>query len=422
MAEFKYKAKDPRGRVKTGTLTATTKSRARGILLKMRLQPLYIRAVKLDSPDGEEQGLFGRFVYRDKDGKVQLQIGDTQPTAKDVIVFTKQFATMLGSGVPLMQALGILAGQQRVRSFGRALESIRVAVENGSNLSDALEAFPKIFDQLYCSMVRAGEASGNLDVIMMKLVTYIEKSAKIKAQVKSAMMYPMIVVVVAIAVVSGLLLFVVPTFAKQYENSDKPLPELTAVVINISNALANNGATIFAALVVAVILFQRYIKTDKGRAWFDATILKAPGIGQLLKKVVVGRFCSTMATMLSSGVNLLEALSICSAASGNKTIESFVLNVRARIEQGSKLSEPLGEGTLFPQMVVSMVAVGETTGALDEMLIKVSEFYEDEVDLAVKTLLSMIEPIMIVGIGGIVGFIVIAMYLPVFDMASLVGG
>ncbi len=379
-----------------------------------------IKATKLDSPDGSGS-LLSNFFYRDKKGNWQMQLGEQKPTTKDLIIFSKQFSTMINSGVPLIQSLGILADQQRIRSFGTILGKIRFAVENGTTLSDAMEAFPLVFDSLYVSMVRAGEASGNLDTILLKLVTYIEKAAKIKSQVKSAMMYPMIVVVVATAVVSGLLVFVVPTFAKQYTESGKELPGLTQFVVDASNFLSESWYLIFGAGIVGLFALRAWVRTEKGRAGYDAALLRLPGVGMLLKKVAVGRFCSTMSTMMTSGVPLLDALSICAASAGNKTIELFVLNVRTGIEQGAKFSEPLAEGDLFPEMVVSMVSVGETTGALDDMLMKVSEFYEDEVDIAVKTVLSMIEPIMIVSIGGIVGVIVIAMYLPVFDMGNLVG-
>ncbi len=422
MAEFKYKAKDMRGKVTSGKISAGNKVQARSQLMKMRLKPLQLKATKLDSdPTADDGGFLGKFFYKDANGKLVAQLGETQPNDKDIIIFTKQFATMIASGVPLIQSLGILGSQQRVRSFGRTLERVRYAVENGSTLSDSIEAYPRIFDSLYVSMVRAGEASGNLDNILMKLVVYIEKSAKIKSQVKAAMFYPAIVVVVAVSVVSALLLFVVPTFAKQYADSGKELPEMTQLVVNASNFMANDWYYVLGGIFVAGFLARAYFRTDGGRAQFDKNILKAPGFGQLFRKIAVGRFCSTMSTMLSSGVNLLEALQICAASSGNKTIETFVLTVRAAIEQGSRFSDPLAKGGLFPPMVVSMVAVGEATGALDEMLTKVAEFYEDEVDLAVKTLLSMIEPLMIVVIGSIVGFIVIAMYLPVFDMGSLVG-
>jgi type IV pilus assembly protein PilC len=422
VAQFKYKAKDASGRVRSGTVTAASKNAAKDQLAKLRLRPITIVASKLDGPDGKDAGFLSSIFVKDKNGRTSFQpFGPPIPSTKDLVVFTKQFATMISSGVPLMQALGILAGQQRIPSFGEILDKIRFAVENGAKLSDALEAYPRIFDTLYVAMVRAGEESGSLDGILLKLVTYIEKASKIKGQVKSAMMYPAVVVVVAVVVVSALLLFVVPTFAKQYQDGGKPLPELTQLVVNLSDILANYWYVIFGGIGALIVGFRVWMRTETGHAIFDQYILKAPVIGDLLRKIAVGRFCSTMATMLTSGVNLLQALTICAASAGNKTIEDFVLKIRGGIEAGAKMSEPLGQGTLSPPMVVSMVSVGEATGALDDMLVKVSEFYEDEVDLAVKGMLSMIEPIMIVVIGGIVGFIVIAMYLPVFDLGNLQG-
>lgn len=419
MAEFKYKAKDGQGRVKTGIVKAASKAQAKSVLTRMRLRPILITASKLDGPpEAKKPGL----ISRDEKGNITLNLGgDPNPTTKDLVIFTKQFATMINSGVPLIQSLGILAGQQRVKSFGRNLDKIRYAVENGATLSESLEAFPKLFDSLYIAMVRAGEVSGGLDTILLKLVTYIEKSAKIKSQVKAASFYPAIIVVVAAAVVSGLLIFVVPTFAAQFAGSGKELPGPTAFVMSMSQVLLEQWYFIIGGLAAFIFGFRAYIKTEPGRAWFDDILLKVPVFGQLFRKIAVGRFCSTMSTMLTSGVNLLEALTICAASAGNKTIEKFVLRVRASVEQGSKVSEPLAVGGIFPPMVVSMVAVGESTGAMDEMLNKVAEFYEDEVDLAVKTALSMIEPIMIVGIGSIVGFIVIAMYLPIFEMGGTTG-
>ena len=421
MAEFKYKAKDSRGKPRTGILKAKSKSQAKDQLTKMRLKVVMLKAHKLDDtdPDG---GFLSKFIQKDSKGRTTIQFGEGKITDKDLIIFTKQFATMINSGVPLIQSLGILGSQQRIPTFGKILRNVSGAVENGAKLSEALEAYPKLFDNLFVAMVRAGEASGNLDTILLKLVTYIEKASKIRSQVKSAMMYPLIVVFVAIVVISGLLIFVVPTFAKQYSDAGKELPGITQIVVDASDFLANQWYIIFGGLFISIFLFKYWVKTEKGREVFDAWILKAPGIGELLRKIAVGRFCSTMSTMLTSGVNILDALTICAASSGNKTIEKFIAFVRTKIEQGTKLSEPLSEGGLFPNMVVSMVAVGEQTGALDEMLLKVSDFYEEEVDLAVATVLSMIEPIMIVMIGSIVGFIVIAMYMPVFDMGSLGGG
>lgn len=421
MAEFRYKARDSFGKIRKGTVSSNSKEAARAQLKKMRLTLISIKTTKLDSGDGEQGGFLSSMFFKDDKGKLQIQLGSTNPSTKDIVVFTKQFAVMIKSGVPLVQAIDILSRQQRVRSFGKCLTRIRQAVETGSTLSDALEAFPKIFDTLYVAMIRAGEASGNLDVILMKLVVYIEKAEKIRNQVKSAMLYPIIVIAAAIIVVTVLLIFVVPTFAKQFEDAGKELPFLTQIVIDISNFLQKEWYILLGGIFASIMGINAWKKTENGRIQFDALLLKIPLIGELLLKIAVGRFCSTMATMLTSGVNLLDALTICASSSGNKTIESFVLNIRVGIENGQKFSEPLGEGSLFPPMVVSMVAVGESSGALDEMLVKVSEFYEDEVDLAVKAMISAIEPILIVGLGGVVGFILIAMYLPIFDLASLVG-
>jgi type IV pilus assembly protein PilC len=420
MAEFAFKVKDSRGREKSGVLKAMSKAQARTQLKRMRYKILTLE--DKNAPAKSSSALLGRYVFRDKNGRIQVQIGESKPTTKDLVIFTKQFSTMINSGVPLMQALGILASQQRVRAFGEMLEKIRTSVENGKTLSQSLESYPDTFDNLYVAMVRAGEVSGSLDVILLKLVSYIEKADKIKSQVKSASYYPAVVVVVAVGVIAALLVFVVPTFAKQYQDAGKELPGLTQIVIDLSNTLTDNWYIFLGVIIAAFFGLKSFIRTKKGRILWDRMSLKIPGIGELLRKISVGRFCSTMATMLTSGVSLLEALTICASSSGNKIIESFILTLRGHVEQGSKLSDHLGKDDIFPPMVVSMVSVGESTGALDEMLTKVSAFYEEEVDLAVKALLSMIEPLMMVVIGGSVGFIIIAMYLPVFDMASLVGG
>ena len=278
-----------------------------------------------------------------------------------------------------------------------------------------------IFDQLFVAMTRAGEASGRLDVILKQLVTYIEKAAKLKAQVKSAMAYPVIIVLVAIGVVTLLLVFVVPTFAKQFTDSGQELPAITAMVIDMSNLLVNRWMEIIGGMIGSFFGLRWWAKTPAGKSTIDTYILKAPILGDVMTKIAVGRFCSTMSTMMSSGVAILEALNICAASSGNTRIEEFVLNVRDEISKGSTFAEPLANGTLFPKMVISMVAVGESTGTLDETLRKVTDIYDEEVDNAIAAMMSMIEPLMIVVIGGIVGFIVIAMYLPIFSLAGTLG-
>ena len=419
MAIFVYKAQLKNGVVREGKIKARDRSHVRANLLRMKMQPLSIQLFTAEEDvDMEETPILGHWVFRDRNGNVQIQLWKQTPTSKEVAVFTKQMAVMMKSGVPMIQALGILARQQSNTTFQYTLLKVQKIVENGSKLSDAFASFPVMFDSLYVAMIAAGEASGHLDMILIKLVSYIERANKVKAQVKSAMVYPVMVVLVAIAVVIGLLIFVVPTFAQQYSETGRQLPMLTQWVIGVSNGLVANWMRITGGIIVVSLALRSALKTPRGRLWFDRWILWVPGIGMLLRKIAVGRFCSTMASMLTSGVNLLQALTICAASAGNRLIEEFVLNVRAGIEKGQKFSEPLSQGHIFPEMVISMVAVGETTGALDEMLEKVSEFYEEEVDIAVQAMLAMIEPIMIVTIGGIVAFILIAMYLPIFDMAG----
>ena len=380
----------------------------------------YQENVKNRYLDSDESPILGHYIYKDANGNIQLALSTPPPSSKEVIIFTKQLATMLQSGVPLIQSLSLLTTQQANRFFTIALKDIKREVEEGKAFSTAIAEYPEIFDDLYVAMAEAGEASGNLDNILVKLVSYIERASKIKDQVKSALMYPVVVFIVAIVVVSGLLTFVVPTFASQFSDSGQELPALTQFVVDLSDFIVENWVQIFGSMFASVLSFRFFINTKKGRVLFDKYILKAPIIGDVLKKIAVGRFCSTISSMLQAGVNLLEALNICAASSGNTFIEKFVLNVRENLEQGEKFSKPLSEGDLFPDMVISMVSVGEETGALDEMLAKISDFYEEEVDLAVATMRSMIEPIMIVFIGGVVAFIVIAMYLPIFDMAGTV--
>ena len=421
MPRYAYRAKNRTGQVKSGELTATSKSNAQTILSNKGLRPLKITAMQADGADGVQARGLSRFIYRDRNGSIQLRLGSQLPTTRELGLFSKQFSLMIENGIPMLQALQMMAEQQRKVDFKEVIEKIILAIEQGSSLTDALEPFPLVFDSLYVAMARAGEASGRLDVILRQLVTYIEKSAKLKAQVKSAMAYPLIIVVVAVGVVTLLLVFVVPSFAKQFTESGQEIPGLTQLVIDMSNALVNHWMEILGVIVSAFFGLKHWFGTEHGKTTFDRYILKAPIIGDVMIKIAVGRFCSTMSTMMSSGVAILEALNICASSSGNKVVEKFVIGVRESISKGSTFSEPLSQGNFFPKMVISMVSVGETTGTLDETLKKVTEIYEEEVDTAIAAMMSMIEPLMIVVIGGIVGFIVIAMYLPIFGMAGTVG-
>jgi type IV pilus assembly protein PilC len=421
MAVFSYSAKAKDNKIRTGKIDASNRSEAKAYLRKRGLKIISLTEDISSKLFEGEISVIGEFLIKDEKNNYQILIGSNPPKIKDVIIFTRQMATMIRSGIPLIQSMRILEKQQKSRGFRRALYDIRERVENGASFSSTLALYPHIFDTLYVAMVESGEISGNLDEIMTKLVIYIEKAEKIKSQVKSALAYPAIVVVVAIAVITCLLAFVVPVFAQQFAETGTKLPDLTQFVIDFSNYFLENWYIIFGCIGSAIYGFIVWKKTPNGRRVFDKYILRFPIIGDVLKKIAVGRFCSTMASMLSSGVNLLQALSICAASSGNKVIEDFILNVKFSLEKGENFSTPLSQGNLFPSMVISMVEVGESTGSLDAMLTKVSEFYEEEVDLAVKTMLSMIEPIMIVCIGGIVSFVVVAMYLPIFEVAGSIG-
>jgi type IV pilus assembly protein PilC len=418
--KYAYKGKSNSGQVKTGEISAANAQAAKSILSNKGLRILKLTTTSHDLGDGSKIRGLSRFIYRDKGGNIQLRLGAQLPTTRELGLFTKQFSLMIENGIPMLQALQMLRDQQRKIDFSETIEKIIGAIEQGASLTDALEPFPEIFDSLYVAMTRAGEASGRLDVILKQLVSYIEKSAKLKAQVKSAMAYPIIIMAVAVSVITLLLVFVVPNFAKQFEESGQEIPALTRIVIETSNALADNWMGILGTLIAVFFGLQYYLKTENGKKAFDKSILRAPIIGDVMIKISVGRFCSTMSTMLKSGVSILEALNICATSSGNKSIEKFVLNVREEISKGSTFSEPLAVDNFFPKMVVSMVAVGESTGTLDETLSKVNDIYEEEVDNAIAAMLSMIEPLMLVVIGGIVGLIVIAMYLPIFSMAGTV--
>ncbi|MBQ48265.1 MAG: pilus assembly protein PilC [Zetaproteobacteria bacterium] len=421
MANFSYKARSYNGKIVKGKTKAESKERLERELLNRGLKPIKIIATSIGSgSSGPIPGL-EKYIYFDEKGAIQIRLGEDLPTPRELAVFTKQFSLMIENGVPMIQCLELLGGQVKKKSFKDVITAISTLVEQGSSLSGALATFPTFFDNLYIAMIRAGEASGRLDIILKQLVVYIDKSVKVRAQIKKAMAYPLMIAFVAIAVVSGLLAFVVPALAEQFEQNNQELPEITQIVMNLSDFLVVNYLEIFGGLALLIFFFKRWKDTVAGRYIFDTYILKAPIIGDVVQKIAVGRFCSTMSTMLSSGVSILEALSICATSSGNKKVEEFVNSVKDDISKGKSFAEPLKGSTLFPNMVGSMVAVGESTGTLDETLSKITEIYDEEVENAIDTMTSMIEPLMIVFISVIVGFIVIAMYMPVFDMAGAVG-
>jgi type IV pilus assembly protein PilC len=338
--------------------------------------------------------------------------------SKNVAVFTRQFAVMIDAGLPLVQCLEILRSQEEDKNFAETLLRVRSDVEGGASLADAMKKYPKVFDALFSNMIAAGEAGGILDTILKRLATYIEKSVKLKSQVKSAMVYPIAVVVIATLVVGVILWKVIPTFAALFAGLGATLPLPTRFVIWLSNSLVDFMPFIIIGLGAVGYGLKQYYGTDSGRHVIDNLTLKAPVIGLLMRKIAVARFCRTLATLLSSGVPILDGLEITAKTSGNAIVEDAIMSTRKSIERGETISAPLRETNVFPPMVTQMIGVGETTGALDTMLSKIADFYEEEVDTAVAGLLTLLEPIMIAFLGGVVGGIVIAMYLPIFDLIS----
>jgi type IV pilus assembly protein PilC len=340
----------------------------------------------------------------------------------DVVVFARQFATMINAGLPLIQCLDILQAQQENKTFKAMLKDIKESVEGGSTLADALGKYPAIFDELFVNMVAAGETAGILDTILNRLSEYMEKAQKLKKQVKSAMTYPIIVLVVAVIVVAVILVFVIPVFEEMFEGFGGALPVPTQIVVNMSEFVQSNILYVIVGIVVFIFVFRKVYGTEKGRAIVDDYMLKVPIFGSLLRKVAVAKFTRTLGTMVSSGVPILDALNITAKTSGNRTVEKAIIKTRSAISEGQTMAAPLGETGVFPSMVCQMVAVGESTGALDSMLAKIADYYDEEVDAAVSTLTSMIEPFMMVFLGATIGGLVIAMYLPIFQMAGAIGG
>jgi type IV pilus assembly protein PilC len=342
--------------------------------------------------------------------------------AKSLAVFTRQFSVMIDAGLPLVQCLEILGTQEEDKNFAHVILATRGDVESGASLADAMKKHPKVFDPLFTNMIAAGEAGGILDTILKRLATYIEKAVKLKGQVKSAMIYPVAVIVIATLVVGVILWKVIPTFANLFAGLGAELPLPTRVVIGLSNALVRYGIFLIMALFAAGWGFKSYYATPNGRRVVDAIVLKMPILGNLMRKIAVARFCRTLSTLLASGVSILEALDITAKTAGNAIVEEAIQTTRKSIERGETIAQPLKDTAVFPPMVVQMIGVGEATGALDTMLGKIADFYEEEVDVAVAGLLTLMEPLMIALLGGIVGGIVIAMYMPIFSLISKLTG
>ncbi len=354
-------------------------------------------------------------------GDINITIG-TGVTPKDLQIFTRQLATMIDAGLPLVQCLDILANQTENKSFKKILLSVKNSVEQGATFSDALKKHPKVFDELYVNLVAAGEIGGILDTILNRLAVYIEKAVKLKNQVKSAMYYPIGILVVAIGVIAVMLVKVIPTFEKMYKDmGNAELPKPTQVVMGISHSFIDTWYIYFGTLIALVTGISAARRTDKGREVTDRMLLRMPIIGPVLRKIVVARFTRTLGTLLSSGVPILDALDICARTAGNRVVQQGILRARDKISEGHDMATPLAESKVFPTMVVQMIGVGEQTGAMDQMLQKIADFYEEEVDAAVAGLTSLIEPVMMAFLGVVVGGLIVAMYLPIFNLAGTVG-
>ena len=339
-------------------------------------------------------------------------------SARSLAIFTRQFSVMIDAGLPLVQCLELLSKEEPDKRLAAAIDQVRVDVEAGSTLADAMQKRPYAFDGLFTNMIAAGEAGGILDVILQRLSTFIEKQAKLVAQVRSAMIYPIAVLSIAAIVVTIIMIKVVPTFTDLFNGLNAKLPPLTLAVIWVSNKTIVTLPFIVAGGVLAAFMFRRYYQTQPGRVRVDSMLLRMPLLGVIFKKVAVARFCRTLSTLISSGVPILDGLDITAKTSGNAIIENAIRQVRSRIERGETIAAPLRATGIFPAMVVQMIGAGESTGALDAMLAKIADFYEDEVDVAVKGLLTILEPVLIAVLGVIVGTIVVAMYMPLFDLIN----
>ena len=402
MATFAYTGRTRAGETVSGERTADTVDQATSALRRDRILVTKIAPAKGKAePKPAARKAKGRAV-----------------NSKNLAVFTRQFSVMIDAGLPLVQCLDILGTQEEDKHFSRVIHETRGEVEAGSTLADAMKKHPKAFDALYSNMIAAGEAGGILDTILKRLAVYIEKNVKLKQQVKSAMIYPIAVLVIAFVVVAVILWKVIPTFATMFAGLNAELPLPTRVVIAMSNFMVRFIPFIVVGIVAGVFAVRQYYATSGGRHVIDALVLKLPVLGMIMRKIAVARFCRTLSTLLSSGVPILDGLEITAKTAGNAIVEDGIMSTRKSIERGETVAAPLKDTGVFPAMVTQMIGVGEVTGALDTMLAKIADFYEEEVDVAVGGLLTLMEPIMIAFLGVIVGGIVIAMYMPIFSMIS----
>ena len=397
MALFKWKGKNLRGEDLKGEIEGVSKEEVERKLRAQGIIPSKISKVQ----------------------EIHIPFLEKKVTLKDIVVFTRQFSTMIEAGLPLTQGLDILAQQSENKKFRQIINGIKVKVESGNSLSASIGEYKKVFTDLYVNMINAGEISGNLDVILQRLAMLLEKTVALRRKVKGALFYPVTVIIVATIVTSILLIKVVPTFAEMFSSMGRALPLPTQIVINVSNFLRHNLGYIIGVIFLLITGIRLIYKTEKGRYFLDGLMLKFPIFGELVRKAAIAKFSRTLGTMLSSGVSILEAFDIVAKTSGNVVIEKALYFVRDEIKQGKTIAEPLSEVKTFPPMVVQMLSVGEKTGQIDTMLNKIADFYEDEVDQMVSNLTSIMEPLIMVFLGGVLGTLIVAMYLPIFKIGEL---
>jgi type IV pilus assembly protein PilC len=402
MPTYSWEGKTSKGAIKKGELEAPSEAAVRIQLRQQNIIPTKISPKK-------------------KDINIELPFFKKKVKQRSIAIFTRQLATMIDAGLPLVQSLEILSSQQDNKVFKEIIREIKEDVESGSTFAGALKKHSTAFNELYTNLVVAGEEGGILDTILNRLAAYIEKAEALKKKVKSALIYPTTIVVVAVGVVMILMIFVIPVFESMFSSAGQSLPLPTQITVMLSKFIKKYIVVILPGMIIGFFLLRKYYQTEKGQTVMDRLLLKAPVFGPLFQKIAVARFSRTLGTLVSSGVPILDGLNIVSRTSGNKVIEAAILNARASIREGETIAEPLGRSGHFPPMVIQMISVGETTGALDSMLSKIADFYEDEVDVAVGNLTSMLEPLLMMFLGVVIGGVVISMYLPIFNMASAVG-
>ena len=404
MAKFQYQAKNASGQLVQGEIEAAHQQEA---IIRLRAQQLL--PVRIAQLGGARPGV----------GK-NTSLFAARVNGKDLQVFTRQFATLINAGIPVVDSLKILSEGLRPGLLKEASAQVKSSIESGRRLADSMAQVPTVFDKLYVNMIQAGEEAGILDGILQRLAIYMEKSEKLKSQVKGAMVYPAVIIAVAFLVITGILVFIIPKFMEFFTSAGKEPPALTQMVVNLSNSLVNHWYIYLSIAVLVPVAFMQWLKTEAGKDAFDRFVMKAPIFGEVIQKSAIARLTRTLSTLLGSGVGLISAIEISAKTSGNIVIEQSLLRCKDSVTQGRTFASPLSKEKAFPDMVVQMISIGEQSGTLDIMLGKIADFYEDEVETAVKAMTSLLEPLLMVVLGGIIAVLVIAMYLPIFNMADVV--